>query len=545
MRSKTFHLPLADFPPFSRFYRGGGVALTAAEEKDEDEDEEAGAAAAEARCRSSSVRVRGGLRVIRVQRERKGGDGITPSKETEENLRIPSKVLERTAAVPGEFEQGIYPLFFCVCFKMKSGLLFAIVATIVAILANVVPIYVYEGIPGVYPPPWPVYTFGLVLIDSFQALLDFITPPELQAVKLAQAYQDTEVVNSLARAGVFHVLHSAGDGKEFLSCPEIAKRLPSDVYAPFLCRLLEAAELLGAVKVKEVGAEKEKRFRITEVGKAFSGKGTTNGADWKDFLMVGRAEGIRESWHTGLPLALSTGRSGFMEATGSEMWEFFEPRPQVEGLFDRAMRSITLDCMRTALLDYKFGEFASMCDIGGGWGTALQKVLEANPSLQGTVFDRPSVVERSAAVLNQNNPELAKRVKWAAGSFLDGGGLPTDCDLYYMKMILHDWNDEDSVLILKHVADAMRKASGGASTRLILHESLTDTESRLMRKLVVVGTDIRMMAEQPPGARERSSTEFERLLEAAGMRMTRVVRLRGPLHIVEAALKENEQTSVE
>jgi len=94
------------------------------------------------------------------------------------------------------------------------------------------------------------------------------------------------------------------------------------------------------------------------------------------------------------------------------------------------------------LTAYNFSDFSTIADIGGGNGHLLREVLAATPNLQGVLFDLPHVIEQASALSSD-------RLKFQAGNFFEDT-LPV-CDADLMKLILHDWSDQESVQILKAI----------------------------------------------------------------------------------------------
>ena len=86
-------------------------------------------------------------------------------------------------------------------------------------------------------------------------------------------------------------------------------------------------------------------------------------------------------------------------------------------------------------------------DIGGASGTIIAALLEANPALRGTILERADVVPRAEAALAKLG--LASRCRAVAGDFFDS--VP-EADLYILKVILHDWDDQQSINILRNCA---------------------------------------------------------------------------------------------
>src|SRR5262249_56203287 len=87
---------------------------------------------------------------------------------------------------------------------------------------------------------------------------------------------------------------------------------------------------------------------------------------------------------------------------------------------------------------------ACVIDVGGGRGGFLAEVLKAHPSVRGVLYDLPEVV-REASVVREGG--VADRCEVRSGDFF--AAVPEGGDVYVAKRILHDWADEQSVLLLK------------------------------------------------------------------------------------------------
>src|SRR6516165_4900311 len=74
-------------------------------------------------------------------------------------------------------------------------------------------------------------------------------------------------------------------------------------------------------------------------------------------------------------------------------------------------------------------------------------VLRRYPAMRGLLFDLPGVVERARA--NIEAAGLEGRCRRAAGNFFEA--VPPGADAYLLRHIIHDWDDEKSLTILRNV----------------------------------------------------------------------------------------------
>ena len=159
-------------------------------------------------------------------------------------------------------------------------------------------------------------------------------------------------------------------------------------------------------------------------------------------------------------------------------------------------------------------------DIGGASGTIIAALLEANPALRGTILERADVVPRAEAALAKLG--LASRCRAVAGDFFDS--VP-EADLYILKVILHDWDDQQSINILRNCARAMRP-----NGRVVLVEQLFPEHGDPGEAAL---SDLNMLVLLP--GRERTASEFAGLFRAAGLKLDRISELASSLALIEAS----------
>jgi O-methyltransferase. len=156
-----------------------------------------------------------------------------------------------------------------------------------------------------------------------------------------------------------------------------------------------------------------------------------------------------------------------------------------------------------ALRGHDFSAMSHLCDIGGGQGHLLSHLLARHPHLSGTVLERPSVAQRGQVPWAEKL-ELGDRCRYAPGDmFVD---VPP-ADGYVMKMILHDWNDEECIRIL---ANASRRAPPHARMFIVEHVIPEKADGANFATLF----DIHMMCWGT--GRERTALEYASLLREAG-----------------------------
>ncbi|GAA3348216.1 methyltransferase [Amorphoplanes nipponensis] len=204
-----------------------------------------------------------------------------------------------------------------------------------------------------------------------------------------------------------------------------------------------------------------------------------------------------------------TGEPGFPQQFGRSFWD---------DLSADAGRSASFDALMGARLEgdaavmagaYPWGELGHVVDVGGGNGSLLIAVLRAHEGLRGTVVDLAGPAERARQAIAAAG--LEHRAEAHAGSFFDP--LPAGAGGYVLSGVLHDWDDEDAVRILRRCAEA---ATGGGRV-LVVEEVLGDDRNDAPD----TAGDLRMLCFVR--GRDRTLDELAALGTAAGLAVGSVV----------------------
>jgi hypothetical protein len=118
---------------------------------------------------------------------------------------------------------------------------------------------------------------------------------------------------------------------------------------------------------------------------------------------------------------------------------------------------------------------------------------------------------------------VRSRCRILGGSFFES--VPAGGDTYILQHVLHDWNDERCETILRNC----RAAMGAASTLLVI-ENIMPADADPPEHLVML--DLHMMAML--GGRERSRSEYQSMLQDAGLKLSRSVGTRTRTEILVA-----------
>ncbi len=163
--------------------------------------------------------------------------------------------------------------------------------------------------------------------------------------------------------------------------------------------------------------------------------------------------------------------------------------------------------------------------VGGGHGLLLATILKAYPALKGVLFELPSFVEGARGFTHKEG--LSDRCEVIGGDFLTTT-VPKGGDAYILKHIIHDWDDERAVDILRNCREAMAGSGKVLVAEVVISSGKSPSVGTLMDIQMLVGGG---------GGMERTEVEFSDLLSRAGFRLTRIVPTETWLSIVEGVPK--------
>jgi O-methyltransferase/methyltransferase family protein len=221
--------------------------------------------------------------------------------------------------------------------------------------------------------------------------------------------------------------------------------------------------------------------------------------------------------------SIQTGSPAFNATFGTGLFDYLQRNPESADTFNNGMTDLSSMLAYAVSLAYDFSGISSIIDIGGGQGRFLRTVLELNPEMKGTVFDTPSTIATAKQPLNGDT--CGGRYSTAAGNFFDS--VPEGAEAYILCGVIHDWDDDHGIRILKNCRRAMAK-----NGRLLLVEMVVpEKDGNCFSKLL----DLNMLV--MTGGRERTQSEFCALLGAAGYQLTKVIPTIAPQSMIEAVAR--------
>lgn len=331
-----------------------------------------------------------------------------------------------------------------------------------------------------------------------------VLPPSLEMLQLITGKWVMQAIYVAAELGIADLLK---DGAR--SSADIARVCKTNADATY--RLMRALSNIDVLEERD-----GRMFALTPLGETLRSDVPGSMRGYARFV------GYAPTWTAWGEMlhSVRTGEPAVDHLFGENLFDYYAKHLEESAIFDEAMTSISTVEAHAVADGYDFTGIGTLADVGGGRGYLLATVLKANPAMKGILFDLPRVVEGAPALLREH--EVANRVRIKSGSFLETA--PKDADAVIMKHIIHDWNDEDCIRILRNCQRVLPKRG----RVLVVEAVVPPREQRGWAKLL----DLEMLVLTPRG-RERTGDEFAKLLRDGGFRLTRVVPTASHVSLVE------------
>jgi hypothetical protein len=234
-----------------------------------------------------------------------------------------------------------------------------------------------------------------------------------------------------------------------------------------------------------------------------------------------RMIGLKTRYHTHAEAlySIKTGEPAFKRVTGMEFFNYLAAHPEEGEIFNQAMNDMGQVVAAAVAQSYDFSGIGKVIDVGGGHGTLIAAILQKYPQMTGILFDSPHVAERARESIASAG--LAHRCEVVGGDFFKS--VPAGCDAYLLRWIIHNWDHERAVTILRNCRQAM-----GERSRLLLIESVIPTGNELHPGKFL---DYIMLTTQR--GRERTEEEYDSLRREADLRLNKVAPTGSHLSIIE------------
>ena len=217
--------------------------------------------------------------------------------------------------------------------------------------------------------------------------------------------------------------------------------------------------------------------------------------------------------------SVKTGLPAFDHAYGMGIFQYLSQNPAAGKIFNEALTEWGGQNHAAVVKAYGFSGFRKIIDVGGGHGALITTILKANPHLRGVLFDQPSVVEGGKGQIEAAG--LTDRCEAVGGDFFDF--VPAGADVCCLSLVIHDWDDDQSLAILKNC----RRALPAGATLLLLEVLVGPRNEPDWGKI----SDVYMLV--LTSGRERTVAEYGALLADAGFKLTKTVPTESVMTVIE------------
>lgn len=306
-------------------------------------------------------------------------------------------------------------------------------------------------------------------------------------------------ISEVSRLGVPDALQRSG---AMTAAALVAGGVPVDAGA--LERALRALASVGLFSEDDRGS-----FGLTPLSEAL-----THSAPGSVKIVAEEMGGTWLRVFSELGESIRTGEPQAHQVFGMGWWDWLRAHPKELERFAEAMKANSESSTRGVLEQCDFTGVKRVADIGGGFGHLAIALLQRHPALKGVLMDVPELIP----VARERNPppsSVAARLEYCGGDMFESVPI---ADAYVMKHIIHDWDDERCLQLLRNCHRSMDGAG-----RVICVDSVlppfgdtTGTAAKFLDLLMMAG--IR--------GKERTRRQWETLYAAAGFRVASVTPLR-------------------
>ena len=329
-------------------------------------------------------------------------------------------------------------------------------------------------------------------------------PPQAALLNTLCAVNLSQAIYVAARLEVAD--HLAGGPR---AVAELATEL--GVHGPSLRRLLRSLAGVGIFTEVEPGI-------VANTPQSDALRADAPGS-MRDLVLWVGDEAHWRTW-TGLLESVRTGAPAWEGVHGTDIFEYLtSDDPELGAVFQRAMTSFASAVTPLIAAAYDYPPDGVVVDVGGGYGHVLDAILQATPGARGVLFELPAVADAARPVVAAT--ATGDRVEVVAGDFL-GNPVPAG-DVYVLKHVLHDWDDDGARRILSAIRDGMPP-----DARIVVVETvLPDGDTPHFGKT----EDLEMLV--MAGGVERSESEFRALARAADLEVSRIIPTPSLISLVE------------
>jgi tRNA A58 N-methylase Trm61 len=206
-------------------------------------------------------------------------------------------------------------------------------------------------------------------------------------------------------------------------------------------------------------------------------------------------------------------KNAYEIAGQGSLFECLKQRPEELDAFHLMMEEVTKWTIQPICEQINLTGIKNAIDVGAGNGTLSIALAKTYPEKQFSVFDQPHVAEIARKNISENG--LAERIGVESGSFFEE--IPKGYDGITLTHVLHNWNDEDVVRILKTCRNALEPGK-----KVFIIDILVGNGRKYTKYERSLDTMMMMLF----SGMERTDGQILRLLEESGFRISTITNLK-------------------
>lgn len=210
-------------------------------------------------------------------------------------------------------------------------------------------------------------------------------------------------------------------------------------------------------------------------------------------------------------IAIKDNLNTFKYLFNETFYEYLARDPKAAEVFNKGMKNFSEKEDMQIPQIYDFSSFQTICDVGGGSGSLISKMLKTYPNMQGLLFDLEGAITQAQVLQDKR---FRARVHGIIGDFFNE--LPK-ADAFIIKRVLHNLEDDQCISILTNSVNALKNKQLG---RVFIIEKVMP---RIADGSVFIDTALMGMA--LGSGVERNLKEFEILAAKANLQLEQKIDL--------------------
>jgi hypothetical protein len=221
--------------------------------------------------------------------------------------------------------------------------------------------------------------------------------------------------------------------------------------------------------------------------------------------------------------AVQTGEIPFVRRFGHHPFETLHKDAAAAALIERGWQGVHGPETAAFFAAYDLSSIGTLADIGGGHGDVIVGFLKGKPARRGVIFDIPNVAKQVEKRLESAG--LASHCEVVAGDFFRE--IPVKADAFFLRHILHDWNDEECRTILRNIAAQCKSGDRVLIAECVIKEPNQPDTGKLFDMMMMLFLT----------GKERTEIEYQDLLESTGFEWVGVTPTDSIISIVEGRFR--------